>query len=255
MDLPINRFKRAIMAGEPQLGVWSSMASNISTEVLAGAGFDWILLDAEHAPNDVQSVLGQLQAMMEHTTSAVVRVPFNDKIEIKRYLDAGVQSFLVPMVDTPEEAQAAVSYTRFPPRGVRGFAGVSRASRFGRIADYHPRAHEEICIIAQIESQPGLDNIEAIAEVEGIDGLFIGPGDLSAALGYLGKQNHPKMVEIIERSIARIIATSRPAGILMTDETLARRYMKAGCVFTAVGLDTAILARGAEALVLKYKAD
>lgn len=253
MDLPVNQFKRAILAGERQIGLWSSLANNITTEVLAGAGFDWLLIDAEHAPNDVRTVLGQLQAMMEHTTHPIIRVPFNDKTEIKRYLDAGVQSFLIPMVDTAEEARAAVSYTRFPPDGIRGFAGVSRSSRFGRIPNYHTRAHEEICILVQVESALAIENLEEIAKVPGIDGVFIGPGDLSAALGHLGDQRNPKIVDLIEKSIGRIIAAGNRPGILTTDEALARRYIEAGCVFTAVGLDTAILARGAEALAKKFK--
>jgi 4-hydroxy-2-oxoheptanedioate aldolase len=252
MDLPINHFKRAIMAGEQQIGLWSSLASNITTEVLAGAGFDWLLIDAEHAPNDLRSVLGQLQAMTEHTTQPIVRVPMNDKIEIKRYLDIGVQSFLIPMVETAQEAREAVAATRFPPDGIRGFAGVSRASRFGRIANYHQRAQEEICILVQVESELGIDNIEEIAAVPGIDGVFIGPGDLSAAMGQLGNQGHPDIVDVIEKAIRRIVVSGNRPGILTGDETLARRYIAAGCLFTAVGLDTGILARGAEALARKY---
>jgi 4-hydroxy-2-oxoheptanedioate aldolase len=254
MDLPINHFKRAIMAGEQQIGLWSSLASNVTTEVLAGAGFDWLLIDAEHAPNDVRSVLGQLQAMMEYRTQPIVRVPMNDKIEIKRYIDIGVQSFLIPMVETADEARAAVEATRFAPDGMRGFAGVSRASRFGRIADYHRRAHEEICILVQVESELGIENIEAIAAVPGVDGVFIGPGDLSAAMGHLGNQGHADVVDLIEKAIRRIVAAGNRPGILTGDETLARKYMAAGCLFTAVGLDTGILARGAEALARKYKA-
>jgi 4-hydroxy-2-oxoheptanedioate aldolase len=254
MDLPINHFKRAIMAGEQQIGLWSSLASNVTTEVLAGAGFDWLLIDAEHAPNDVRSVLGQLQAMMEHRTAPIVRVPMNDKIEIKRYIDIGVQSFLIPMVETADEARAAVEATRFAPDGTRGFAGVSRASRFGRIPDYHRRAHEEICILVQVESELGIENIEAIAAVPGVDGVFIGPGDLSAAMGHLGNQGHADVVDLIEKAIRRIVAAGNRPGILTGDETLARKYMDAGCLFTAVGLDTGILARGAEALARKYKA-
>lgn len=254
MDLPINHFKRAIMAGEQQIGLWSSLASGITTEVLAGAGFDWLLIDAEHAPNDLRSVLAQLQAMTEHRTQPIVRVPENDKIEIKRYLDIGVQSFLIPMVETAEEARRAVAATRFPPDGIRGFAGVSRASRFGRIPDYHRRAHEEICILVQVESELGLDNIEEIAAVPGVDGVFIGPGDLSAAMGQLGNQGHPDIVDVIEKALGRIVAAGNRPGILTGDETLARRYIAAGCLFTAVGLDTGILARGAEALARKYKA-
>ena len=253
MDLPINHFKRAIMAGEQQIGLWSSLASNITTEVLAGAGFDWLLIDAEHAPNDVRSVLGQLQAMTEHRTQPIVRVPMNDKIEIKRYLDIGVQTFLIPMVETADEAREAVAATRVPPDGIRGFAGVSRASRFGRIANYHHRAQEEVCILVQVESEVGIGNIEEIAAVPGIDGVFIGPGDLSADMGHLGNQGHPDIVDIIEKAIKRIVASGNRPGILTGDETLARRYIAAGCLFTAVGLDTGILARGAEALARKYQ--
>lgn len=254
MDLPINHFKQAIHAGRQQIGLWSSLASNITTEVLAGAGFDWLLLDAEHAPNDVRAVIGQLQAVMEYPhTQPIVRIPFNDKIEIKRYLDIGVQSFLVPMVETAEEAATAVAATRFPPDGFRGFAGVSRSSRFGRVANYHKTAHEQICILVQVESLVGIDNIEKIAKVPGIDGVFIGPGDLSADMGHLGDQGQKDVVELIETSIRRIVAAGNRPGILTGDETLARRYMKAGCIFTAVGLDTGILARGAEALSKKYR--
>lgn len=253
MELPVNSFKRAIRAGRQQIGFWNSMASPTATEILAGSGFDWLLLDAEHAPNDVPGIMAQLQAMMENATHPIVRIPENDPIVIKRYLDIGVQSFLIPMMETVEEAEAAVAATRFPPQGIRGFAGASRASRFGRVKDYHRRAHEEICILVQIETRKGLDNLEAIAAVPGIDGLFIGPGDLSADLGHLGDQGNPEVVRLIEETIARIVATGSRAGILTADETLARRYMAAGCVYTAVGIDTGLLARTTEAIAKKYR--
>jgi 4-hydroxy-2-oxoheptanedioate aldolase len=254
VDLPVNTFKRAIFAGRQQIGFWNSMASATATEILAGSGFDWLLLDAEHAPNDVPSILTQLQAMMGHATHPVVRVPENNPIVLKRYLDIGVQSFLIPMVETVEEAEAAVAATRFPPRGIRGFAGASRASRFGRVKDYHRRAHEELCILVQIETRKGLDNLEAIADVPGIDGLFIGPGDLSSDMGFLGDQGNPVVVELIEKTIGRIIAAGNRAGILTGDEMLARRYIAAGCVYTAVGIDTGLLARTTEEIAKKYKA-
>ena len=253
MELPVNSFKRAIRAGRQQIGFWNSMASPTATEILAGSGFDWLLLDAEHAPNDVPGIMAQLQAMMENATHPIVRIPENDPIVIKRYLDIGVQSFLIPMMETVEEAEAAVAATRFPPQGIRGFAGASRASRFGRVKDYHRRAHEEICILVQIETRKGLDNLETIAAVPGIDGLFIGPGDLSADLGHLGDQGNPEVVRLIEETIARIVATGSRAGILTADETLARRYMAAGCVYTAVGIDTGLLARTTEAIAKKYR--
>lgn len=254
MDLPVNTFKRAIQAGQQQIGFWNSMTIPSATEILAGSGFDWLLIDAEHAPNDVAGVLGQLQAMMENATQPIVRVPENDPIVIKRYLDIGTQTFLVPMVETVEQAKALVAATRFPPDGIRGFAGASRASRFGRVANYHRRAHEEICMLVQIETRLAVDNIEAIAAIPGIDGLFIGPGDLSSDLGHLGDQGNPAIVELIEAAIRRIVATGKPAGILTGDEALARRYMAAGSTFTAVGIDTGLLARNSEAIARKFKA-
>jgi len=254
VDLPVNTFKRAIMAGQQQIGFWTALASPTAAEILAGSGFDWLLLDGEHAPNDVASILAQMQAMMEDPTQPVVRVPENDPVVLKRYLDIGVQNFLIPMVETVEQAEAAVAATRFPPHGFRGFASTARASRFGRVKDYHQRAHEELCILVQIETRQGLDNLEAIAAVPGIDGLFIGPGDLSADMGYLGGQANPVMVEFIEKTIGRIVAAGNRAGILTGDEALARRYMAAGCVYTAVGIDTGLLARTSEAIARRFKA-
>lgn len=254
MDLPVNSFKRGLKAGRQQIGFWNSMASPTATEILAGSGFDWLIIDGEHAPNDVPGVLGQLHAMMENATHPIVRIPVNDPIVFKRFLDIGTLTFLVPMVETVEQAQAAVAATRFPPHGIRGFAGAARASRYGRVANYHARAHEEICILVQIETKQALDNIEAIAAVDGIDGLFVGPGDLSSDLGYLGDQGNPYIVELIEGALHRIVATGKPAGILTGDETLARRYMAAGSTFTAVGIDTGTLARSTEAIAKKFKA-
>ncbi|HZV19986.1 MAG TPA: HpcH/HpaI aldolase/citrate lyase family protein [Hyphomicrobiales bacterium] len=254
MDLPINSFKRALKAGRQQIGLWSSLSSNITVEILAGAGFDWLLLDTEHAPNELPMVYSQLQAAASGGTAhPVVRLPWNDAVVIKRFLDAGAQSLLLPMVETEEEAKRAVAATRYPPDGIRGFAGAARASRFGRVKNYHARAHEEICVLVQVETGRGLENLEAIASVDGIDGVFMGPGDLSAALGFLGQQGHPKMVEEIENAIRRIRTCGNAPGILTSDETLARRYIAAGCLFTAVGADLGILARGAEALAAKFQ--
>jgi 4-hydroxy-2-oxoheptanedioate aldolase len=175
-------------------------------------------------------------------------------VTIKRYLDAGVQSFLVPTVQSAEEAAQAVAYTRYPPDGVRGFAVATRASRFGRVKNYHQRAPEEICVLVQIETQKGLDNLEEIARVKGVDGVFIGPGDLSAGIGYLGDQGHPDVQQVIKTAIKRITAAGSIAGILTPDEKLARDYMAAGCVFTAVGSDSGLLARGSEQIAHRFKA-
>src|SRR5688572_1805203 len=184
MELPQNSFKRSLRAARPQIGLWSSLSSNYSVEVIAGAGFDWILLDTEHSPADLENLLTQLQAAAPYPAHAVVRVPWNDMVTMKRVLDIGAQSLLVPYVSTPAEAKSAVSYTRYPPAGVRGVAGTTRASRFGGVADYAKRAHEEICVLVQVETQQALDSIEAICGIDGVDGVFIGPADLHASLGH-----------------------------------------------------------------------
>jgi 4-hydroxy-2-oxoheptanedioate aldolase len=253
MDLPANRFKRAIKAGRSQIGLWCSLASNVSVEIVAGSGFDWLLLDTEHSPNELPMVYSQLQAVMENPVHPIVRPPWNDMVVIKRYLDAGVQTLLIPMIQTAAEAEQAVAYTRYPPRGVRGFASASRSSRFGRVKDYHTRCEEEICVLVQIETQMGLDNLEAIARVDGVDGVFIGPGDLSAALGYLGDQGNPAFRAVVEDAMRRIKAAGNAPGILTGDEALARRCIELGCLFTAVGADSGILARGSEQLAAKFK--
>ncbi len=253
MELPVNHFKHAIAAGRQQIGLWVSLANPYSAEICAGAGFDWILLDGEHSPNDPISVMPQLQAAAPYPVSPIVRPAWNDKVLIKRYLDVGAQSLLIPYVQTEEEAQAAVAAIRFPTRGVRGVAGVTRASRFGRVADYATKAEHELCLLVQIETRLGLDNLEAIARTDGIDGVFIGPADLAAGLGHLGQQAHPEVQSAIRDAVTRIKACGKPAGILAVDEASARRYIEWGTTFTAVGLDTMILAREAEKLAAKFK--
>ncbi len=253
MDLPLNNFKRAIQAGRQQIGLWVSLASAYSAEIVAGSGFDWLLIDGEHSPNDPVNVWPQLQAMAGYPVSPIVRPAWNDKVLVKRYLDIGAQSLLIPYVQTVAEAEAAVASIRFPTRGVRGVAGVTRASRFGRVSHYANRADQELCLLVQIETREGLDNLEAIAKVDGVDGVFIGPADLAAGLGHLGEQGHPDVQAAIKDGIARIKSCAKPAGILATDEASARRYMEWGTTFTAVGLDVMILARESEKLAAKFK--
>jgi len=253
MELPRNNFKRALAAGKPQIGLWSSLSSNYSVEVIAGAGFDWILIDLEHSPNDLESLLAQLQAAAPYSTHPVVRVPWNDMVTIKRVLDVGAQSLLVPYVANAEEARAAVSFTRYPPQGVRGVAGTTRATRFGRIKDYARRAHEELCLLVQVETQVALDNIEAICAAEGIDGVFIGPADLHASLGHPGEIANPKVKPLIDEAVRRIRKAGKAPGILTPSEEDARRWLECGALFVAVGADVGILARGAEALAQKFK--
>lgn len=253
MELPQNRFKRALKAGTPQIGLWSSLSSNYSVEVIAGAGFDWILLDTEHSPADLENLLTQLQAAAPYPAHPVVRVPWNDMVTMKRVLDIGAQSLLVPYVSTPAEAKSAVSYTRYPPAGVRGVAGTTRATRFGRVKDYAKHAHEEICVLVQVETEAALDSIEAICGIEGVDGVFIGPADLHASMGYTGEIANPKVKPLIDKAIRRIRECGCAPGILTPSETDARHWLECGALFVAVGADVGILARGTEALAAKFK--
>ena len=253
MDLPVNAFKRALAAKRAQIGLWCSLSSNYAVEAVAGAGFDWLLLDMEHSPNDLTDVLSQLQAAAPYPTSTVVRLPWNDFVATKRMLDIGAQSVLFPYVQNAEEARQAVASTRYPPAGIRGVAGATRATRFGRIKDYAKHAHEEICVLVQVETKAALEHLESIADVEGVDGVFIGPADLHASLGYPGEVANPAVLPIIDDAIKRIRARGKAPGILYADEKLARRYLELGALFVAVGADVGLLARGADALAAKFK--
>jgi 4-hydroxy-2-oxoheptanedioate aldolase len=252
MNLPQNSFKRALRAGKPQIGLWSSLSSNYTVEVIAGAGFDWILLDSEHSPADLESLLSQLQAAAPYPAHPVVRVPWNDMVNIKRVLDIGAQSLLIPYVQSADEARSAVAYTRYPPAGVRGVAGTTRATRFGRVKEYAQRAHEELCVLVQAETQSALDNIEAICAIEGVDGVFIGPADLHASMGHAGEIANPKVKPLIDDAIRRIRKSGSAPGILTPNEADARHWLECGALFVAVGADVGILARGAEALAAKF---
>ena len=252
MDLPANPFKHALAAGRPQIGLWSSLATNVTVELIAAAGYDWLLLDMEHSPNDLESLVAQLQAVQPYPTHAVVRVPWNDTVAIKRVLDVGAQTLLIPYVQNVEEARAAVAATRYPPEGVRGVAGSTRATRFGRVSGYATRAHEEVCLLVQLETKDALQHLEAIAALDGIDGIFIGPADLHASLGHAGEIAHPQVWPLIEDAIGRIRAAGKAPGILMVDERLAQRCIELGTLFTAVGSDVGMLARGADALAARF---
>jgi 4-hydroxy-2-oxoheptanedioate aldolase len=241
-SLPPNTFKAAINAGQQQIGLWSSLCSNIATEIIAGSGFDWIVLDTEHAPNEVPGLLSQLQAMATSTTEPVVRVAWNDAVIIKRVLDIGARSLLIPFVQNAEEARAAVAATRYPPRGIRGVSVGPRANRYGRVAGYHRAAHESTCVIVQIETRSACAQIEAIAAVEGIDGIFIGPSDLAADLGHLANPRHPEVQAAIADACARIRAAGKGAGMLTGDPDEACRYLAAGFTFVAMGSDAGVLA-------------
>ena len=253
MELPQNSFKRALRAARAQIGLWSSLSSNYTVEVIAGAGFDWILLDTEHSPSELENLLTQLQAAAPYATHPVVRVAWNDMVTIKRVIDVGAQSLLVPYVSSAAEAKNAVSYTRYPPSGVRGVAGTTRATRFGRIKDYARRAHEEICLLVQVETEQALQSIESICAIDGVDGVFIGPADLHASLGHTGEIANPKVKPLIDEAIRRIRQCGKAPGILTPNEADARHWLECGALFVAVGADVGILARGAEALAAKFK--
>lgn len=261
MQLPINIFKQALHNKQAQIGLWLGLSDAYTTEICAGAGFDWLLVDGEHAPNDLRSILQQLQTIAGYPTShPIARVPMGHgkvgEMLIKQYLDLGVTTLLVPMVDTPEQAEALVRAVRYPQNdgggGIRGMAGA-RASRFGRYPAYAHEANAQICLLVQAETQSALDNLDAIASVEGVDGIFIGPADLSASLGHVNNPAHPAVQAAIEDAMARINKAGKAVGILTTDEALAKHYLALGALFVAVGLDTHLLARHTSALAARFK--
>jgi len=253
MDMPRNSFKHAIANGELQIGLWCSLCSPITAEIVSHSGFDWLLLDTEHSPNEVPDVLVQLQAIQAGTAAAIVRPAWNDIVLIKRFLDIGAQTLLIPFVQTPDEARRAVEATRYPPGGVRGITGSGRASRYGRVKDYLKNAGREICLLVQVETKSALDQIEAIASVDGIDGVFIGPNDLSASFGHIGNWGHPEVQAALEDAVRRLKKIGKPAGILTPNEEEAKRFIQWGYTFVAVGADLGLLARGADALAKRFQ--
>jgi len=253
MELRRNNFKHGLARGELQIGLWCSLCSTIAVDIVAHSGFDWLVLDTEHSPNEVPDILAQLQAMGTGTASAVVRPAWNDTVLIKRVLDIGAQAVLLPYVQNAEEARRAVAATRYPPKGVRGVTGSGRAARYGRVGDYLKRAGEEICVLVQAETRQALDNIEAIAGVEGVDGVFIGPSDLAASLGHIGQPGHPVVQAALKEAVDRLKKAGKPAGVLTGNEDEAKRYIEWGYLFVAVGSDVGLLTKSADALPRKFK--
>jgi len=242
MEMPRNQFKRRLADDGVQYGMWVSLADPVAAEISAGAGFDWLMIDAEHSPNDLRTLLMQLQAVTGYDVSPVIRPPRGDTVLIKQYLDIGAQTILVPMVETAEQASELVQAMRYPPHGVRGVA-TARASRWGRVDNYWKHANGETCLLVQIETIRGVSNLMDIAAVDGVDGVFIGPSDLGAALGHLGDATHPEVLEAVTASIAAVRAAGKPAGVLSVNPTLARQFRDAGASFVAVGVDTSLLAK------------
>lgn len=248
-----NVFKQALAAGERQVGLWCSMASAISAEILAGAGFDWIVIDGEHAPNDIPLLVAQLQAMRGGAAEPVFRVPWNEPVIIKRALDAGARSLLIPFVQNAEEARKAVAAARYPPLGIRGVAVVPRANDYGRVRNYHRNAHLDTCILVQIETRKALEEVEAIAAVEGVDGLFIGPSDLAADFGHLADNKHAEVQAAVKEAARRIRAAGKSAGTLSGNLDDVEALFEMGFNFTAAGSDVGLLARSAESVAARFK--
>ncbi|WP_296510571.1 2-dehydro-3-deoxyglucarate aldolase [Rhodoferax sp.] len=247
-----NQFKQDLLAGKRLIGCWASLASPITTEVLGVAGFDWILLDGEHSPNDVITFVPQLMALKDSPSAPFVRPSCNNPIEIKRLLDAGFYNFLVPFVETADEATLAVSATRYPPEGMRGVSVAQRSNRYNSIANYFQEANQHMCVAVQIESRQAVANTAAIAAVPGVDCVFVGPSDLAAGYGHLGNANHPEVQEAIASVFAQAKAAGKPTGILAPVEADARRYMEMGATFVAVGSDLGLFRNATQALRDKY---
>ena len=254
MDMPINRFKQRLQRGEAQIGLWLGLAEPYCAELAANAGFEWLVIDGGHAPNDLRGMLGQLQAIAPYPAQAIIRPVIGDTALIKQVLDIGAQTLLVPMVESAEQARQLVRAMHYPPNGVRGVgSALARASRWNSIPGYLDQADEQMCLLVQIESLEGLQNLDAIAAVEGVDGVFIGPADLSASMGYRGNPGHPEVQAAIEQAIGQIQKAGKAAGILSADEALARRYLELGAGFVAVGVDTTVLMRGLQGLAGRFK--
>lgn len=243
MEQIANPFKRAIKAGQQQIGLWSTIRDNAATEMMAGLGYDWMLLDCEHTPNDLSSILSMLQAMSSYGTHPVVRPTELNPAEMKRLLDIGAQTILIPYVQTVEEAQLAVDAVDYAPRGFRGMGGSTRANKFGAVPDYFTRAREEICLLVQIETERGLENLDEIAALDGVDGVFIGPADLSASMGHAGNARHADVRAAIVDAIQRVRGLGKPAGFLSLDDELTAMAVEAGSLFTAVDLDMIAMQR------------
>ena len=254
MPVPTNEFKQALRDGRPQIGLWQSMANPYTAEICAGAGFDWLLFDGEHAPNDVPTMLAQLQAVEACPVHAIGRPPIGDTTLIKQYLDIGFQTLLIPIVDTAEQAALMARSTRYPPEGIRGVgAGSARVARWNRVENYFRDADAQMCLLVQAETTTALRNLEAIAATDGVDGVFIGPADLSASMGHRGDAGHPEVQAAIKDAIVRIVKAGKAAGILSSNEAFCREYLDLGATFVAVGTDVGLLARHTTALAERFK--
>lgn len=254
MEMPVNLFKQRLLAGELQYGLWLGLSETFSAEICAGAGFDWLLIDAEHGPNDLRTIFAQLQAIAPYPSQPVVRPPQGDHVLIKQLLETGVQTLLIPMVESAEQAAHLVQAMRYPPQGIRGVgSSIARASRWGRIGDYAERANDAMCLLVQVETRCGMEALDAILAVDGVDGVFFGAADLAASFDLLGEPNHPDIVAMIEDGLARVARAGKAGGVLCGDQPLVRRYREAGARFIAVGVDSMLLAAATTSLATAYR--
>ncbi len=244
-----NTFLQAIKKREPQVGLWVSLCSNYAADIVSTAGYDWALLDMEHSPNEIGVVLSQMQAFQSGNTATIARPMWNDSVVVKRLMDIGSQSLLFPMVQSAEEAQAAVRATRYPPEGIRGVSGTQRGNHFGRVKDYFEQVHNETCVIVQIETMHALNQLEDIAGVDGVDGVFFGPADLAADMGKLGQITDAQLWEQIGNAAKAVEALGKPAGTLVMDASRAASLLNDSFTFVACGSDLGLLARGADKLI------
>ncbi|MGC1460492.1 MAG: aldolase/citrate lyase family protein [Steroidobacteraceae bacterium] len=254
MKLQQNHFRDALRAGKPQIGLWIALADANVAEAIAGAGFDWLLFDAEHGPNDPRTVLEQLRAAAAYPVHCVVRPVQADPALVKQYLDIGAQTVLIPMIDTREQAELMVQAMRYPPEGIRGMGpALARASRWNQIEDYVNLANAQTCLLVQAETPQAMRRLNEIANVAGVDGVFFGPVDLSASMGLRGQPNHAEVQRAIIDGIAIVRAAGKAAGVLSTDRECAKRYLHAGAQFVAVGSDATLLVQAARELVRTFK--
>ena len=257
MPAPIieNTFKRAIIARQLQLGAFMALADATAAELMANTDFDWLVIDGEHGPNDINSITRQLQALAAYRVKPVVRVKDHNVANIKQILDIGAQTLLIPMVGSSRQAAQLVKAIQYAPKGVRGLGGgLTRATRWGAITDYIHKAEDEICLVLQIESPEGLAELEAITLTEGVDAIFIGPADLAASLGYLGQPSHPEVCRVVEQAIEKVHALGKPVGVFCGDPLQAQRYRKLGASFFLIGADTMLLRTAADHLVGRFRA-
>jgi 4-hydroxy-2-oxoheptanedioate aldolase len=253
MQLQPNPFTAALRDNRRQIGLWISLASNFAAEVVAHAGYDWALVDMEHSPNDYFSVLSQLQVFAGTGTTALVRVEWNDAVAVKRLLDLGAPGLLFPMIQSVEEAQRAVAATRYAPRGVRGVSGLTRATKFGRMTDYTTRIEEETAVLLQLETRAAVEQAEAIADVDGVSGIFFGPADIAADMGKLGKPMDAEVWALIKTAARALIAKGMPVGTLVSDPAFAAELLNEGFTFVACGTDAGLLARGSDTLLAQVR--